>query len=76
MADLAEGARLRRPGLGAVALGVHIPYQQEGRAEVEEAPEDQADRNGALDLSYTPGERATDARLSDFVTELRARVAR
>jgi integrase/recombinase XerD len=34
-----------------------------------------ARRNGTLDLSFTPGERATEARLSEFVTELRARVA-
>ena len=32
-------------------------------------------RNGALDPSCTPGERATDDRLSDFVAELRDRVA-
>jgi hypothetical protein len=32
-------------------------------------------RLGALDPSYTPGERATDDRPSDFVTALRARVA-
>jgi hypothetical protein len=39
-AALAEGARLRGPRLGAVALGVQLPYQQERRAEVEEAAED------------------------------------
>jgi hypothetical protein len=33
------------------------------------------DRNGALDPSCTTGARATDDRLSDFVAELRARVA-
>jgi integrase/recombinase XerD len=33
------------------------------------------DRNGMLDPSCTPGERATDDRLSKFVAELRARVA-
>jgi integrase len=33
------------------------------------------DRNNALEPSSTPGARATDARLSEFVTELRARVA-
>jgi integrase len=32
-------------------------------------------RNGMLDPSRTPGERATEARLSEFVTKLRARVA-
>ena len=43
---LAEGARLCGPGLGAAALGVQLPDQQEGRAEVEKAPEDQADQFG------------------------------
>jgi integrase/recombinase XerD len=33
------------------------------------------DRNGMLDPSCTPGGRATDDRLSAFITELRARVA-
>jgi integrase/recombinase XerD len=33
------------------------------------------DRNGALDPSCTPGDRATEHRLRDFVAELRARVA-
>jgi hypothetical protein len=33
------------------------------------------DRNGVLDPSQAPVERASDARLSEFVTELRARVA-
>jgi integrase/recombinase XerD len=33
------------------------------------------DRNDALDPSCTPGERATNHRLSEFVAELRARVA-
>ena len=43
---LAEGAGLRGPGLGAVALSVQLSDQQEGRAEVEEAAEDQADQLG------------------------------
>jgi hypothetical protein len=30
------------------------------------------DRNGMLDASQAPGERASDARLSEFVTALRA----
>jgi integrase/recombinase XerD len=33
------------------------------------------DRNGALDPSATPGERATAARLSAFVAGLRDRIA-
>ena len=33
------------------------------------------DSNGALEPSCTPGHRATDARLSEFVNELRDRVA-
>jgi Protein of unknown function (DUF1003) len=43
---LTEGARLRGPGLGAVALGAELADQQERRAEVKEAPEDQADQLG------------------------------
>src|SRR5918994_7980467 len=43
---LAEGAGLRGPRLGAVALSVQLPDQQERRAEVEEAPEDEADQLG------------------------------
>jgi hypothetical protein len=45
-APLAEGARLCGPGLGPVALSVQLPDQQEGGAEVEEAPEDQAHQLG------------------------------
>ena len=43
---LAEGAGPRGPGLGAVALAVQLSDQQEGGAEVEEAPEDQEDQLG------------------------------
>jgi hypothetical protein len=42
----AERAGLRRPRFGPVALGIELPDQQEGRAVVEEAAEDQADQLG------------------------------